>query len=213
MKIEIIQHIEEDGPGELIPILERNDLSYRLERVEQLTEYVHPSDGLIILGGSFSANEEFPRKTILLERIDKAIADGKPVLGICLGAQLLAKRLGAKVYDLAEREVGWYAVRGAPSKYLSEDLYCFHFHSQQFDVPKGFEPLGSSEACANQGFFGNGIVALQFHPEKTPNCIEGMKTLFPSVESYNKSVQVAESTYLPMHQFLENTIKMLFHED
>ncbi len=170
MRIEIIQHIEADGPGELIPILENCGYSYRLSRTEIQIENSHSSDGYIILGGSFSANEEFPRKTILLKQIDKAIADGKPILGICLGAQLLATRLGADVYELEENEVGWHTVVGTSNKYLAGELNCFHFHSQQFDIPDGFESIGSSEGCANQGFFGRNILATQFHPEKTQSC-------------------------------------------
>ena len=108
----------------------------------------------------------------------------KPVLGICLGAQLLADVLGGKVFQNAEKEIGWYPVRiidhAPPFAHFPETLTPMHWHGDTFTLPTGARRVAESEATANQAFvFGDRIVGLQFHPETaaiTPSDLEGLKT-------------------------------------
>ena len=105
--------------------------------------------------------------------IAEVIGLGKPVLGICLGAQLIADAMGGRVYQNAEYEIGWYPVRmveGAREHRLfahfPKELKVLHWHGDTFDLPAGAALLGSSEACRHQVFVcGEKIVGLQFHPE------------------------------------------------
>jgi len=110
-------------------------------------------------------------KRFLLE----AVESGKTVLGICLGAQLLATVLGSRVYSNPQKEIGWFPVRFTPGA-LEQDLFrdfpreatVFHWHGDTFDLPRGAVPLAASAVCRNQGFLYAGrVIGLQFHVEVT----------------------------------------------
>jgi len=136
--------------------------------------------GLIFMGGPMSANDDLPYLRQELQLISQAIERRQPVLGVCLGAQLIAKALGAKVYRNAVKEIGWFEI------HLTEAAACdpllaglgpaetvFHWHGETFDLPPGAEWLAYSEACRNQAFrAGAGVYGLQFHLEVTPAMIE-----------------------------------------
>ena len=114
--------------------------------------------------------------------IKQAVEAGKPVLGICLGAQLLADILGARVYENRHMEMGWFPVRAAGGENkpeflegLPDEITVFHWHSRTFDLPAGAVHLFESEGCKNQGFIYNGrVVALQFHPEVNEERIKSL---------------------------------------
>lgn len=114
--------------------------------------------------------------------IKAVISSGKHVLGICLGAQLLAHVLGAAVYRNDVREIGWFPLQRhaqtPPSRLatlFSTDTKVFHWHSDTFDFPKGAIALASSAACLNQGFiWQNRVVALQFHLETTRKNVQDL---------------------------------------
>jgi len=103
------------------------------------------------------------------EFIKKNISEGKKVLGICLGAQLIADTLGAKVYKNQYKEIGWFPIKLQKNKIfkgLPEIVNVLHWHGDTFELPKGAELLASSEACINQGFIYNQkVIGLQFHFE------------------------------------------------
>ncbi|AKB51000.1 Glutamine amidotransferase class-I [Methanosarcina barkeri str. Wiesmoor] len=132
-------------------------------------------DLLIIMGGSIGVYDYKENPWLRDEKafIKQAIEAGKPILGICLGAQLLADILGARVYENRHMEMGWFPVRafGGENKPeflegLPDEITVFHWHSRTFDLPVGAVQLFESEGCKNQAFIYNGrIVALQFHPE------------------------------------------------
>jgi GMP synthase (glutamine-hydrolysing) len=115
-----------------------------------------------------------------IDAFSQRLAADKPTLGICLGAQLIASALGAKVYPGKEKEIGWYPLRlteaGKHSalRYLSaEHCSMLHWHGETFDLPGNAVLLASSEKYPNQAFsYGSNILALQFHPEITQRAME-----------------------------------------
>ena len=135
-------------------------------------------DWLVVLGGPMSAHDERAHPWLTREKraIEDAMAEGKTVVGICLGAQLLAAVLGARVYKSAHREIGWFDVRAtdaartvAPLAALPARFAAFHWHGDTFDLPRGAVHGAASEACAQQAFAAEGgrVVAFQFHLEMT----------------------------------------------
>ena len=134
---------------------------------------------LIVMGGPMSANDDlaFIRKE--LDLIGAAISLGKPILGICLGAQLVAKALGARVYPSAVKEIGWHNIywtgtadRDALHFGLPSPETVFHWHGETFDLPPDAELLAWSEACRHQMYrVGGNIYGLQVHLEVTPEMV------------------------------------------
>ncbi|MFO7569560.1 MAG: gamma-glutamyl-gamma-aminobutyrate hydrolase family protein [Smithellaceae bacterium] len=130
-------------------------------------------DCLIVMGGPMGAGDDaiYPWLTNEKKFIRQAIDRGMDVLGICLGAQLIAYVLGAKVYPNTQKEIGWFPIRltreGLASPLLAgfpEALNVFHWHGDTFDLPVGAKHLASSAACKHQAFsYGRHVLALQFH--------------------------------------------------
>jgi GMP synthase (glutamine-hydrolysing) len=142
--------------------------------------FVDSFDMLIIMGGPMSVgdHELFPWLEKEKELISKAIAKNKMILGICLGAQLLADVLGAKVYPNKEKEIGWFPLKFYTDRHplaavFPAQLRVFHWHGDTFDLPAQSILIASSEACQNQAYLiGNQILALQFHLETSPDLIQ-----------------------------------------
>ena len=136
---------------------------------------------LIFMGGPMSANDGLPYLRAELDIIGEAIAAGKPVLGICLGAQLIAKALGAPVYRNPVKEIGWGPVHWTPAAShdplfagLAGPETVFHWHGETFDLPQGSEWLAWSAACRHQAFrAAQGVYGIQFHLEVTAEMIAG----------------------------------------
>lgn len=134
-------------------------------------------DWLIVMGGPMGVYDELEFPWLIEEKvfIRHAIESGKVVLGICLGAQLIADVLGAGVYKNQYREIGWFPIErqieaneSALAEVFPETLDVFHWHGDTFDIPPGAKLLASSEACCNQGFVLDGrVLGLQFHLETT----------------------------------------------
>jgi GMP synthase-like glutamine amidotransferase len=141
-------------------------------------------DWLIIMGGPMSVHDEAEYPWLKNEKtfIKKAIAAGKIVIGICLGAQLVAEALGAAVYLNANKEIGWFEVTKTPQarenallKNLELSFTPFHWHGDTFNLPEGAVHLLQSEACSNQAFLYNQkVVGLQFHFEVTNRTLKEM---------------------------------------
>jgi GMP synthase-like glutamine amidotransferase len=134
---------------------------------------------LMIMGGPMSANDPLPGLAGEIELIGQAIRTDVPMLGICLGAQLIAKALGARVYPNPRREIGWEPVYLTPEAHadplfsgLASPTTFFHWHGEAFDLPAGAQWLAYSEKCRHQAFrFGRCVYGIQFHPEITPEMI------------------------------------------
>lgn len=132
-------------------------------------------DLILIMGGPMGVYEvdQYPWMRGELTFIRKAIDARKKVLGICLGAQLIASALGARVYPQREKEIGWwpvqfspYPVEGTPLAVFGAEAMLYHWHGDTFDLPSGTVRLASSRSCTNQAYaIGQDVLALQFHPE------------------------------------------------
>lgn len=137
-------------------------------------------DALVVLGGPMSAwqVDKYPWLQAEKHLIAGAIEAGKPVLGICLGAQLVAEVLGARTYAGPQPEIGWHRVQAtAASRHhpvgsvLPEAFETFLWHGDTFDIPEGAVRLARSTAFENQGFVWNRVLALQFHLEVRPDWV------------------------------------------
>jgi GMP synthase (glutamine-hydrolysing) len=140
---------------------------------------VRDTGGLIFMGGPMSVNDDLPYLRQEMRMIAQAISYGKPVMGVCLGSQLIARALGASVYPNPVKEIGWFPVHfttaageDALFRGLREPEMIFHWHGETFDLPHGAELLASSDACRHQAFrVGKNVYDLQFHLEVTPEMI------------------------------------------
>lgn len=130
-------------------------------------------DALLVLGGGMSANDELAFLRDEIEFIQRCVAAGKPVLGLCLGSQLLAKALGGSVFRAPRKEIGFYRVRMLPKARTDAlfaeapaDFVAFHWHGDAFSLPPGAVPLASSTLTPLQAFrYGSRAWGAQFHPE------------------------------------------------
>lgn len=136
--------------------------------------------GLIFMGGPMSVNDGLDWLRREIDLIAAAVARGTPVLGVCLGAQLIARALGARVYRNPVKEIGWAPVWWTPAAAADPLLHglaapepVFHWHGETFDLPAGAEWLAWSEACRHQAFRAGSAWGLQFHLEVTPEMIAG----------------------------------------
>lgn len=145
-------------------------------------------DMLIILGGRMGAYEEEEYPWLVEEKkfILEAIAQEKWILGICLGAQLLANVLGSKVYPHTHQEIGWWPIEVMDEAKTSSlfdgipvSFSAFEYHGDTFDLPKKAIRLASSKGCSNQAFsYGERVIGLQFHAEFTGDIICGLEKKF-----------------------------------
>jgi GMP synthase (glutamine-hydrolysing) len=177
-RIAVIQHVAHEILGTLHPLLKDADFRIRYlnyARVERAAIDIARYDALVILGGPMGAyqTDEHPHLAEEIEVIRRAIELERPVLGICLGAQLIAAALGARVYPAGLREIGWHEVRltteGKVDPILgrfqaSEQI--FQWHGDTFDLPAGAVHLATSDLCPHQAFrYGDSVYGLQFHLE------------------------------------------------
>jgi len=131
------------------------------------------ADLLVVLGGPIGAYEDdkYPFLADEIDLLERRLAAGRPTLGICLGAQLIARALGGRVYPGPAKEIGWAPValteagRAGPLRHL-EGGPVLHWHGDTFDLPDGADRLASTQLCVNQAFaWGRNALAFQFHPE------------------------------------------------
>jgi GMP synthase (glutamine-hydrolysing) len=184
-RVLVFKHVAHEPLGRLDPLLRNAGFRIRFvnfDRDPDARPDVDRYDGLVVLGGPMGVDDvaRHPHLAIEIAAIERAIADRKPVLGICLGAQLAAAALGAKVRRNARREIGWYEVR--PTEQARHDpLFApvcdpetlFQWHADTFDIPDGAVHLASSAACDAQAFrHGDNVYGLQFHLEVDAPMVE-----------------------------------------
>jgi len=188
MRVHYLQHVPfEDAANIAAWAGERGHIvtATRLDQGEPLPD-VAGIGLLAVMGGPMNVYQYrrhpwLPREKAFLER---AIAAGVPMIGVCLGAQLLADVLGAKVVQNPHVEIGWHSVRLTREAFRSRlfssmpaEFTAFHWHGDTFGIPAGATRLAESNACPNQAFeYGGHVVGLQFHLEYSTGSIEAMLT-------------------------------------
>lgn len=179
-RIHSFHHVPFEGLGHFEEIFARNDWPvsqthwYRGDSAPEIDSF----DALIVMGGPMNIDEHdrYPWLKLEKQTIKAAIDAGKTVIGICLGAQLIASALGAAVKPGRHREIGWFDLQRQPgadqsplSDLLPERFPAFHWHGDTVELPEGAQLLASSEACQNQIFsIGDNVLGLQCHLETTP---------------------------------------------
>lgn len=179
----VIRHVHFEGLAAFAPVLEQSGYAIRYHEAptdDLAAPELLDCDILFVLGGPIGAYEEdkYPFLCPELALIERRLASGCPIMGICLGAQLMARALGARVYPGPAKEIGWApvtlteAARRGPARHL-EGGPVLHWHGDTFDLPAGTDLLASTSVCRNQAFSrGNNALALQFHPEATAENLE-----------------------------------------
>jgi len=184
MKLHYLQHVPFEGLGSIATWAQKHHHTLSVTRL-YLGESLPPIqtiDGLIVMGGPMNIDQEDQYPWLVQEKqfIEQAIQTNKMVLGICLGAQLIAQVLGAKVYPGRAKEIGWFPLQKVDTDSpifagIPSDLRVFHWHGDTFDIPAGASRLASSEACQNQAFiYGDRVLGLQFHLESTPASVQAL---------------------------------------
>ncbi len=184
-KLLVFQHVPYELLGTLNPQLK--DAGFRIRYVNFGREpLARPSldgyQGIVVLGGPMNMDETdaYPHLTTEVELVREAIARDMPVLGICLGAQIIATALGAGVRRAPEKEIGWYPVAPSDAGCSDSLLGCFdgteeifQWHGDMFEIPEGAQHIASSPGCPNQAFrYGENVYGLQFHLEVDEAMIE-----------------------------------------
>jgi len=196
--VHVLQHHDCENLGTIAQALQNAGVSPRYTRTfegQPVPKQMGDTVGLIIMGGPQSVYEQkkFSYLRDELHLIEKAIQQAKPVLGICLGSQLLASALGASVYPARQKEIGWNRVTltdiaaidplfaGVPKSFTA-----LHWHGDIFDLPRGAASLASSALTAHQGFrYGKNAYGLLFHIEVTLPQVRKM------VETFSGELQAA----------------------
>lgn len=177
----ILQHHPIEGPGSLTPWLATHATSRQIVKLYagESCPAADAVDLLLILGGPMSVNDEGEFPWLIAEKvfIRQVIDRQRPVLGICLGSQLIATVLGAAVSPNRDKEIGWLAIEGIGSKaapaFTIPSTTVLHWHGETFDLPAGAILLARSIACAHQAFlYKENVLALQFHLETTPELVK-----------------------------------------
>lgn len=186
MRVACVSHVPFEGPGSIAEWAAAR--GHELLRVDARTGMFPGADEvdlLVVLGGPMSANDDCRHPWLVAERdhLARLVEAGTLILGICLGAQLLALAIGGSVHRGAEPEIGWYPVRLRPTARTNpwfvgwpETFVGGHWHDDTFELPEGVEKAASSDLTPNQAFVAAGgrVVGLQFHLEWTPEALRAL---------------------------------------
>lgn len=180
MRVHWFQHVPFEGLGSIEPWMLEQGHQLACTRLYADEQPPKPEDydWLIVMGGPMGVDDDDQHPWLAVEKqaLRAAIDAGKPILGICLGAQLIAAVLGAEVAPNAEREIGWFPVRLTQNAALSplfvdfiDEFEAFHWHGDRFDTPPRALRMALSPGCDQQAFvYKEKVVGLQFHLETTP---------------------------------------------
>ncbi len=183
MRVYVLQHVPFEELGNIQPWLVQHnaEIHYcRLYANDPLPD-VNETDLLIVLGGPMSVNDESHYPWLVAEKafLAQAIAAEKPIVGICLGAQLIASSQGARIYSNYAKEIGWFDITAVAASGdvlpLPATMHVFHWHGETFELPAKAVLLASSVACNNQIFqLGQRVIGLQCHLETTADNARSM---------------------------------------
>lgn len=201
--VRVFRHHPQEGPGFLAEVLAGQGLALELICVDQGAEIPARCDdvaGLVFMGGPMSANDELPWIAAELRLIREAVRAGVPVLGHCLGGQLISRALGGRVTRHAAPEIGWFEVERVDSAEtrpwrdtLPARFEAFHWHGETFSLPEGAALLLRGDHCAHQGFaVGSTTLGLQCHVEMTAEMVERWAAGSDAPAAATRTVQTPE---------------------
>ena len=225
MRVHVLQHVPFEGIGSMASWLSDRDASVEYTRFFEsgVLPEIDGIDLLISMGGPMSANDEKTLPWLVPEKrfVREAVRRGIPTVGVCLGAQLIASALGARVYPNRQKEIGWFEIRKTNIKgdvfAFPEKAAVFHWHGETFDLPEGAVCLAKSEACDIQAFqIGKTAMGLQFHLETTresaativENCREELVP-GPYIQSETALLAAPESNYRQINRLMEKVLSYI----
>lgn len=180
MRIHVLQHVEFEGPAAIEDWAFRSGHTItrsRLDKGEDLPGLT-AFDLLVIMGGPMSVNDESAHPWLKEEKslVRKAVESERPILGVCLGAQMIASAMGVRVYRGREKEIGWFPVHRVTDKGIGAlfppTFTPLHWHGETFDLPANAVRLAETDAVPNQAFQLGSAIGLQFHLEATPASVQ-----------------------------------------
>lgn len=229
MRVHVLQHVPFEGLGSIEAWLSHRGARVSYTRFFESAQLppLTDIDFVIALGGPMSTNDEKQLPWLQEEKhfVAEAIASNKVVLGICLGAQLIASALGARVYPNPEKEIGWFPVFPEPvvsgTFVFPENTEVFHWHGETFDLPSGALHLASSAICRNQAFqIGTRVIGLQFHLEATQKSAEAIVSncaneLLPKsryVQTKSVLLSVPAANYAGINDLMKKILEYLVRD-
>lgn len=212
MNVHVLQHVPFEGLNSLERWLDTKHFNITKTRLFDDSHFpdANSIDWLIILGGPMSVNETHLYPWLIKETnwIEQVIAANKTVLGVCLGAQLIAKALGSEVRKNRYEEIGWHDVFSVhpDDQYfgdIPETFNAFHWHGDTFDIPQGAKHLARSEACENQAYiYDDRVLGLQFHLEATLDSVVALTEHSELETENNPYVQTFEMMIAEPNRFI-----------
>ena len=212
----IFRHIACEGPGYLGDYLTSRDIPFQTICLDQGVEVLEDpgaSSGLVFMGGPMCVNDPLPCLEKEMQLIRMAHQENIPVLGHCLGGQLISKALGGEITSNPVPEMGWYPVTGYANevsmdwlKELPEKFEVFHWHGETFSFPDGAVPLLQSDVCKNQAFILGSSLAFQCHVEMKDNMVQEWFDIYEAdVPEPSSSVQSREQMLENLEQRIQNS--------
>ncbi len=212
MHIHYLKHVPFEGLGGMAIMLSAKscELTYTCMYEDQSFPSIHDLDALIVMGGPMGVHDEdeYPWLTLEKEFIESVMERDVPVLGVCLGAQLIAEVLGAAVSKNGHEEIGWFPVKRTKGlqdervKNIPTSFNALHWHRDTFDIPSGANNFIVSEACANQAFvYGESVLGLQFHLEMLPLNVEELYQKCGNSNKKGTFIQSLDEMLTPTENF------------
>ena len=216
--VRIFRHVACEGPGYLGTFLEQNNIPYHVICIDEgitVPQNLDDISGLVFMGGGMNVTDPLQWISDEKKLIKKAIKKNIPVLGICLGAQLMSTALGGKITHDPDMEIGWQTVEVDTKnrdnewlKDLPEKFVPFHWHADTFSIPDGATVLFHSECRINQAFAITNSLAIQFHLEMTVEMVTEWIRLFkndlesghPCTQNSDKIILNLEKRITALHQ-------------
>jgi len=221
----IFRFLAHEGPGYLGDFLDAQNIAWQLIKVDEgeaLPASMLACGGMVLMGGPMSVNDDLPWIAPLLNLIREAHDNDIPLLGHCLGGQLMSKALGAVITQNSVKEIGWGEVTVSPNETAKnwfgniETFNAFHWHGETFSLPQGAMHLLASPYCQNQAWSIGKHLDFQTHIEMTAEmvakwCEEGVNELRQSANSIAVQQADAMQQELPLHVFfLQKVAKQVY---